>query len=570
MAWYTEIRYYVFRILLSVMLAFLLIGCAHTSGDVLSLMNRVDRLIEISPDSALMVIEKIDTTQISGRADRARYALLKSMALDKNYIDTTSFAVLQPALDYYLKHGNADQRLATRYYQGRIYMNRGDNDAALTAFLKASEDTAGCSNPRLLARLHEAIGVMYYKQFRYESFMKQNILAEKIYDAIGDSAGMLRCNLKILEGSINCDDSQEAENAVKVISEKPESCIGNNDISSLLIKYYQYIRPANELNEFLRTYLTISPDSLSFYIKMNLANAFDSIGDYSRAKEYVSSAFTELAAENCSQDDSIKYYSIATSVFEHNNMPEEALDAYKQFLDISTQQCNDIMNSELLFANKRHELELNSVRETSVHTQTILIAFVVMLISIITIVFIVYMAKQIQGRREITRLESEQLRIAYITAQWKIDGLNKEKAALNDILASTTSDLDNETRQIIYNRLETIEGFIKRCITGNTSYATALHALEQDVLNNRDALLKHLKDSYKIRHPRLIQYCIENGLDDTEIGYVCLLAMNLRNKEIGVYLNINRINAYASNIRSKLKIPKNSSTLLQHLKEYMS
>ena len=36
-----------------------------------------------------------------------------SMALDKNYIDTTTFDIIQPAIDYYLSKGNADEKLRT-------------------------------------------------------------------------------------------------------------------------------------------------------------------------------------------------------------------------------------------------------------------------------------------------------------------------------------------------------------------------------------------------------------------------------------------------------------------------
>lgn len=47
---------------------------------------------------------------------------LMFMALDKNYIDTTTFDVIQPAINYYLKEGTSDQKERTYYYQGCIFM----------------------------------------------------------------------------------------------------------------------------------------------------------------------------------------------------------------------------------------------------------------------------------------------------------------------------------------------------------------------------------------------------------------------------------------------------------------
>ena len=61
--------------------------------------------MDAKPDSALVVLENIPSSSVKGKEAAARYALLKSIALDKNYIDTTTFDVLQPAIDYYVKNG---------------------------------------------------------------------------------------------------------------------------------------------------------------------------------------------------------------------------------------------------------------------------------------------------------------------------------------------------------------------------------------------------------------------------------------------------------------------------------
>ena len=49
-------------------------------------MSRAEQVMQSLPDSALRIIENIDTDDISRRSTRARYALLYSQALDKNYI----------------------------------------------------------------------------------------------------------------------------------------------------------------------------------------------------------------------------------------------------------------------------------------------------------------------------------------------------------------------------------------------------------------------------------------------------------------------------------------------------
>lgn len=56
------------------------------------------------------------------------YALLLSIALDKNYIDVTNDSIIAPAVKNYAKHGSADEKLKTRYYWGCIAMNESQRN----------------------------------------------------------------------------------------------------------------------------------------------------------------------------------------------------------------------------------------------------------------------------------------------------------------------------------------------------------------------------------------------------------------------------------------------------------
>lgn len=80
------IKYTSKLVLLSIVLA--TVGCDH-QNDIDVKMDIAESLMNSKPDSALAVLEGIPTSDVKGKAASARYALLKSMALDKNYIDTT-------------------------------------------------------------------------------------------------------------------------------------------------------------------------------------------------------------------------------------------------------------------------------------------------------------------------------------------------------------------------------------------------------------------------------------------------------------------------------------------------
>lgn len=58
-------------------------------------LDHAESIMETHPDSALAKLSGIKPESLSESKQKARHALLLSMALDKNYIDTTKFDVLQ-------------------------------------------------------------------------------------------------------------------------------------------------------------------------------------------------------------------------------------------------------------------------------------------------------------------------------------------------------------------------------------------------------------------------------------------------------------------------------------------
>ncbi|MGN1219387.1 MAG: hypothetical protein ACI4TU_00415, partial [Candidatus Cryptobacteroides sp.] len=62
------------------------------------------------PESSLKILESIDRSQILSRRQKAEFALLYSIALDKNYIDVQSDSIIAPAVEYYKSHGPRAER----------------------------------------------------------------------------------------------------------------------------------------------------------------------------------------------------------------------------------------------------------------------------------------------------------------------------------------------------------------------------------------------------------------------------------------------------------------------------
>lgn len=118
----------------------LLTGLASCTGrEVMVRLSGIESYINERPDSALAAIRDIDTTALRGKAVKAKYSLLHAMALDKNYIDTADTRIVQPAVEYYSRHGSPEERLKAYMYLGTEQYNGGKYNNAIISFYKAAE-----------------------------------------------------------------------------------------------------------------------------------------------------------------------------------------------------------------------------------------------------------------------------------------------------------------------------------------------------------------------------------------------------------------------------------------------
>ena len=145
-------------IALAVVLSFM--ACNRHSEHWVALCQ-VETFIEEQPDSALVVLQGIDAGDLSSAEERAKHALLLSMALDKNFIDKTDFEVLQPAIDYYEDNGTATDKLRTRFYHGRIYQNQANNALAMECFVNALSEGSNSEDLKTKARVYYAQAMIY-------------------------------------------------------------------------------------------------------------------------------------------------------------------------------------------------------------------------------------------------------------------------------------------------------------------------------------------------------------------------------------------------------------------------
>ena len=147
---------------LFLVLVFLCPACTQPSRrHVNAVLDDVESYINDRPDSALAVLEGVDTTALTTRALRARYSLLRVMALDKCYEDITVPGLLDPVISWYEHHGSADDKMKTLYFQGRIAQSGGDQKKAAVFYSRAEEYASVVSDKHMLGILYLAEATMF-------------------------------------------------------------------------------------------------------------------------------------------------------------------------------------------------------------------------------------------------------------------------------------------------------------------------------------------------------------------------------------------------------------------------
>ena len=141
------------------LLAVCLFACNHHSSN--PMLQQVDSLLEMKPDSALTILKNISVLEDLPEVDKAYYALLLAEATDKNKLPLLPCdSLLNFALDYY---GDDDREKAVALmYKGRLLAQMNDEMSAIEHNLKALEVLQNYPQDLKCRRLiYSMLGVWY-------------------------------------------------------------------------------------------------------------------------------------------------------------------------------------------------------------------------------------------------------------------------------------------------------------------------------------------------------------------------------------------------------------------------
>ena len=148
------------------LLCCLFVSCIN-NGVVISSLDNAEAVMFERPDSALKILRTIDIGDIPYGALQARFALLYTQALDKNYLPIPNDSLIHIAVDYYSQKKEYGKLGWAYLYQGNMFTQIDSVDLAVIAYKKAQELLDKYPNDELLSLVTSEMGSLYQGQRHY-------------------------------------------------------------------------------------------------------------------------------------------------------------------------------------------------------------------------------------------------------------------------------------------------------------------------------------------------------------------------------------------------------------------
>lgn len=424
------------RVLFAVALV-LLPGCKSLPGyRVTRVLDDVETYINDRPDSALAVLRGLDSTVVRGRALRARYSLLHTMALDKCYEDITVPGLLEDATAWFSRHGSPDDRMKTCYYQGRIFQDQGDLSQAAIAYSRAESYAAQAKDSHAKGLLFLSFGSVYNMVYNTQQELHYKSEGVRILEKAGDPL----YDAALGELALTYHSMQEWAMADSLYRKGLENASANNYAMRVLLSNYAKMlvlqpepNPAEAIC-LLKRLQTEFGASLSVMDASVYAYAADLLGDTKTADAIV------RQLENLPDSRKTVAQAMLARIVLHRNDYENAFDHLQEAYNEQTKKVRVMLEDSISKALQEHyEVQADLERKEKMVVLLLLAGAVLLLLIVILLIKIRKTATE-RERDRLYEIRASLMREMH-DLESRYDALSKEYSKTNEELQQEKEDL---------------------------------------------------------------------------------------------------------------------------------
>ena len=249
--------------------AFILFSCTDQHAD--SIITKAEQLLNTKPDSTIVVLDDIrENKEDWPRSQQMRYELVYAQAQNKAYVNFTTDSIVLSLVDYYGRHGNANEQMMANYMAGCAYRDLEDALSALKylnlAVDAVDENDEDCDLNTLM-RVYSQMGGLYQRVAAFENERISDMYAERLAWQIGDTLSALRlmwAQACCLYDSRNQSQAIMILDSIDMFTQKNGMKEQTKILYPMRIDYHLDIKDVKGADSLLREYeykMGIRPDS---------------------------------------------------------------------------------------------------------------------------------------------------------------------------------------------------------------------------------------------------------------------------------------------------------------------
>ena len=530
-------------------------SCSHTP--TAEELNKAEQLMTEAPDSAEKILNAIPRRNLKSRAQKARFALLYSQAMDKCYIDTDNDSLISVAVKYYSKRGSDHEKAMAYYYESVVYRNAKNTDAQVESLVKAQQYAEKTTDHFLNGLIYSKQGQLYYFQFQFseaeelfrkavDAFDKANNIKNKMISLSNLSNALYFLNRKDEYVTV----TEEALNTAKALDDNTYVVPLENDLLTATDGWNR--------DEILRSKKALFANKEHFSkgeFARYLSNHYEREGNIDSTKHYL--------IEYIENDDVRTLFDCGaiarlSSLCENQGDFAEALKYEKMYAKAqdslkNIERKNIVEELEQKYKTKEISLEKESLRK-----QQTLIIWIGVLVALILISVIVWIIKSSRNALAKQREEYE----SYIT---QYDTQCRQLQEQYDMLSNKVGVYTNEQGEfgvklieLLKNRLSSLRTLAELAYKyGEKNTQTFYNKFQEHIMlskNKNEEFIDEILEVANVLNNGVITYLTQNypELSKFELSYCGLVALGFTPESIRILYNHTHIHSLYT-IRGRIK-----------------
>ena len=471
-----------------ILLLFLAFTACGDKSSVTDVLDRAETLMDEHPDSSLTLLRTLTLDDFQQGSNRARYALLHSQALDKNYMDVTNDSIISVALDYYNDEEDVRNKFLSYYYMGRVHANGERYLQATSCLMEAEQLAEEVGDDYLSGLLYSEMGRIYDIYYDYPKSLEAHQKAAECYERIGKIGH--RNYMWYYQSAVcrNMNKYDEGERLLRMVllsaqqegdSELVKSCLG-----SLVMLFVEQNCMSEAKNLYEKEMIpSVGEDYGSSSFMGTLATLYASEGDFAKAESYLKRGWERAI----NRTDSICLYLSSSEVRDLSNDRNVAYHELLKGVSLQNKSTHQALQQPVLTAQRDYlseKVAFETYRLQMEKRQNLLSVLFLVLLLIVS----VYVFYQLLKRNK-----EKSLQVIH-----HLENKNKKVEEENDRISILLEQLDKDKKEADLNIKSLKDEITKEKQRNNTKISSLVQDIELGKGSIEELKLK-LKQNEKSR-----------------------------------------------------------------------